>query len=99
MGEGVAWAFSCIERPRAAFYDVLMALEIARLCVGLLIAAFHARIADFVLFQEDLLIAACRRRGFDLRTAMPRKYAQNFFFAVGISVSLIQIVRLHEFIA
>ena len=88
--------FSCIERRRTASYDVLMTLEIARLCVGLLIAAFHARIADFVLFQEDLLIAACRRRGFNLPTAMPRKYAQNFFFAVGISVCLIQLLRLHQ---
>ena len=75
-----------------------MALEIARLCVGLLIAAFHVRIADFVLLQEDLLIAACRRRGFDLPTAMPRRYAHNFFFAVGISVALIQLFRLHQMI-
>jgi hypothetical protein len=75
-----------------------MALEIARLCVGLLIAAFHARIADFVLFQEDLLIAACRRRGFHLPTAMPRRHAQNFF-AIGISVCLIQLLRLHQMVS
>jgi hypothetical protein len=75
-----------------------MALEIARLCVGLLIAAFHARIADFVLFQEDLLIAACRRRGFHLPTAMPRRYTQNFFFAIGISVALVQLLRLHQMV-
>ena len=93
-----ALRFSCIEREQSAFYDILMALEIARLCVGLLIAAFHARIADFVLYQEDLLIAACRRQGFDLPTAIPRRYAQNFFFAVGISVALIQLFRLHQMV-
>jgi hypothetical protein len=73
-----------------------MALEIARLCLGLLIAGFHVRIADFVLAQEEVLIVAFRRRGLELPAAFPRKYAHNFFFGVGISIALIQLLRLHQ---
>ena len=73
-----------------------MALEIARLCLGLLIAGFHVRIADFVLAQEEVLIVAFRRRGLELPTAFPRKYAYNFYFGVGISVAIIQLLRLHQ---
>ena len=76
-----------------------MALEIARLCLGLLIAGFHVRIADFVLAQEEVLIVACRRRGMELPTAFPRKFAHNFYFGLGISIALIQLLRLHELAA
>ena len=37
-----------------------MAIEIARLCLGLLIVAFHQRIADFVLERERSLVIAFR---------------------------------------
>ena len=73
-----------------------MALEIARLCLGLLIAGFHVRIADFVLAQEEVLIVAFRRRGLELPTVFPRKSAYNFYFGVGISVAIIQLFRLHQ---
>jgi hypothetical protein len=73
-----------------------MALEIARLCLGLLIAGFHVRIADFFLAQEDVLIVAFRQRGLDLPTAFPRKYAHNFYFGIGISICVIQLLRLHH---
>jgi hypothetical protein len=76
-----------------------MALQIARLCLGLLIAAFHVPIANFVLRQEDLLIVAFRRRGLDLPTAIPRKYTQNLFFGLGILVALIQLLRIHQIAA
>jgi hypothetical protein len=65
-----------------------MALEFARLCVGLLIAGFHAQIADFILAREHSLILACRQRGFELRTAIPPKTAHNLYFAFGILIAL-----------
>ena len=77
-------------------YDVVMALEIARLCLGLLIAGFHPRIADFVLEREALLILACRSRGFELPTALPRETVRNIFFAFGIAIALLQLLRLHR---
>ena len=73
-----------------------MALEIARLCLGLLIAGFHVRIADFVLAQEEVLIVAFRRHGLQLPTSFSRKHAYNFYFGVGISVAIVQLVRLHQ---
>lgn len=89
-------AFSCIELASAAFYDIDMALEIARLCLGLFIAGFHVRIADFVLAQEEVLIVACRRRGLVLPAPFPRKYAHNFYFGIGISIAVVQLLRLHQ---
>jgi hypothetical protein len=76
-----------------------MALEIARLFLGLLIAAFHVRIADFVLAQEEGLIVAFRRRGFELPAALPRKDAHNLYFGVGITVAFIQVLRLHQMVS
>lgn len=85
-----------LNRPQGYDYDVVMALEIARLCLGLLIAGFHARIADFVLEREALLIVACRRRGFELPKALPRETVRNIFFAFGIAIALLQLLRLHQ---
>ena len=90
--------FSCIERLQDAAYYEFMAMEIARLCLGLLIAGFHVPIADFVLKQEDSIILACRKRGVDLRTSIPRKVAQNFYFTFGILITLVQLVRLHQMV-
>jgi len=90
--------FSCIERLKDAAYYEFMAMEIARLCLGLLIAGFHVPIADFVLKQEDSIILACRKRGVDLRTSIPRKVAQNFYFTFGILITLVQLVRLHQMV-
>jgi hypothetical protein len=73
-----------------------MALEIARLCLGLFIAGFHAPIADFILAREDRLILAFRQHGFDLPTAISRKTAHNFYFALGITIALLQLLRLHR---
>jgi len=73
-----------------------MGLEIARLCLGLLIAGFHAPITDFVLEQEAVLMVALRRHGLDLPTAISRKAAQNLFFCFGISIVLLQLVRIYS---
>src|SRR6516225_1449267 len=40
-----------------------MAIEIARLALGLLIAAFHRPIADFILDRERSLVLTFRQRG------------------------------------
>jgi hypothetical protein len=76
----------------------MVPLEIARLCLGLLIAGFHAPIADFILAREDSLILAFRRRGVDLPTAIPRKAALNIYFSFGISIVLMQLWRLHQLV-
>ena len=75
---------------------MVMALEIARLCLGLFIAGFHAPIADFILEREASLILACRRRGFELPTALPRETVRNIFFTFGILIALLQLLRVHQ---
>jgi len=75
-----------------------MVLEIARLWLGLLMAAFHARIADFILEQEYVLIVAFRDRGIHLPTALPPETARNIYFTVGISIALLQLFRLYQMV-
>ncbi len=79
-------------------YDAIMALEIARLWLGLLVAGFHARIADFILKQEYALILACGQRGIVLPAALPRETARNIYFTVGITVALLQLFRLYQMV-
>ena len=77
-------------------YDIGMPLEVARLFLGMLIAAFHAPIADFFIKREDSLILAFRERGISLPTALPKKTAQNIYFGFGILIALIQLLRIHQ---
>jgi hypothetical protein len=77
-------------------YDVVMPLEIARLCLGMLIAGFHTQIADFILKREYSLILAFRERGVELPTAISRKTAHNIYFSLGILIALIELLRLHQ---
>lgn len=77
-------------------YFVTMPLEVARLCLGLLIAGFHAQIADFVLERENSLILTFRQFGVNLPKAIPRKTAHNLYFGIGIVVALVQLLRLHQ---
>ena len=48
-----------------------MLLEFTRLAVGLFIAIFHVRIADFIFQHEELFAASARQRGLPL--PMPPK--------------------------
>jgi hypothetical protein len=75
-----------------------MALEIARFWLGVLMAGFHVRIADFILEQEYALILACRQRGIVLPTALPRATARNIYFTVGITIALLQLLRLYQMV-
>jgi hypothetical protein len=73
-----------------------MPLEVARLCVGLLIAGFHVQIADFVLERENSLILTFRQLGVNLATGIPRKTAHNLYFSIGIVIAIVQMLRLHQ---
>ena len=73
-----------------------MRLEVARLCLGLLIAGFHVRIADFIVERERVLLLALRRYGIEIPTILSRTSAQNLYFSFGIMVVLIQLSRLFQ---
>jgi hypothetical protein len=73
-----------------------MALEIARLLLGLMIMACHRRIADFIMERERSLVLTLRERGVPLPAAMGTETARNLYFGVGIFVVLVELLRLYQ---
>ena len=73
-----------------------MPLEIARLLLGLMIAAAHRRIADFMLEREHSLVLAFRQRGLPLPAVMSTATAHNLYFGVGIFVVLVELLRIYQ---
>lgn len=73
-----------------------MPLEIARLLLGLLIAALHRRIADFILERERSLVLGFRQRGVPLPPALSTEVAHNLYFGIGIFVVLVQMLRIYQ---
>jgi hypothetical protein len=73
-----------------------MSLEIARLLLGIMIAAGHRQIADFILERERSLVLAMRQRGLPLPAAMSTATAHNLYFGVGIFVVLVELLRIYQ---
>ena len=73
-----------------------MALEISRLLLGLMIAACHRRIADFIMERERSLVLTFRQRGVPLPAAMATETARNLYFGVGIFVVLVELLRIYQ---
>jgi bacteriorhodopsin len=73
-----------------------MPLEIARLLLGLLIAACHRRIADFVLERERSLVLSLRERGVPLAAALRAETARNLYFGIGIFIVLVELLRIYQ---
>lgn len=74
-----------------------MAIEIARLVFGLLIAAFHRPIADFISVREQRLFVAFRQRGMPLPAALSTEAARTLYFSIGIFIALVELLRLYQF--
>jgi len=73
-----------------------MPLEIARLLLGLLIAACHRHIADFITERERSLVVAFRQRGVPLPAALTTETARNLYFGIGIFVVLVELLRIYQ---
>jgi len=73
-----------------------MPLEFARLLLGLVIAACHRRIADFVLERERALVLSLRQRGLPLPAAMSTETAHNLYFGIGIFIMLVELLRIYQ---
>jgi hypothetical protein len=73
-----------------------MPLEIARLLLGLLIAACYRRIADFIMERERSLVLTMRERGVPLPAVMSTETARNLYFGVGIFVVLVELLRIYQ---
>ena len=73
-----------------------MAIEIARLCLGLLIVAFHQRIADLVLERARSLVIAFRGRSLPLPAALSTQTAHNLYFGIGMFIVLVEWLRIYQ---
>jgi len=73
----------------------MLVTEMMRLALGLLIAAFHRPIADFVMPHERQLVALFRSRGLPLPDVVKESTAYNVYFSLGILVALIELARIY----
>ncbi len=72
-----------------------MLLELARLLGGLLLAAFHRPVSDFILEQDRGFAALARRGGIPVPTPLTVETSRTLFFAMGILVALFQMGRIY----
>jgi len=93
-----AWikVFGLLSIGRDTPYHFAMPLEIARLLLGLMIAACHRQIADFIVERERALVLVMRQRGLSLPAAMSTTTAHNLYFGVGIFVVLVELLRIYQ---
>jgi hypothetical protein len=75
-----------------------MPLEFARLLLGLILAAYHRRIADFMVERERVLVVIARQHGLPLPAAIGTQTARNLYFGVGIFVALVELMRIYQIV-
>ena len=59
-----------------------------RVLLGLTIALFHVRVADFLCEQDHQFAALLRQRGVPAPGGLPKNVAHTLFFLLGIGVAL-----------
>ncbi len=72
-----------------------MLLEIARLLLGLTLAAFHRPVSDFILEQDRAFTGMVRRGGIRLPDGLSMEASRNIFFILGILIALAQMARIY----
>jgi hypothetical protein len=72
-----------------------MLLEMARLLMGLMLAAFHRPVADFILEQDRAFAGLAQRGGLKLPAGLSTEASRNLFFCLGILVALAQMARIY----
>ncbi len=75
------------------FSNVLV--ELARLMMGLVLAAFHRPVADFIVEQDRTLTALVRRGGLNLPNGFSLETSRTLFFVLGILIALAQMARIY----
>ncbi len=71
-----------------------MAVELARLLMGVLIAVFHRPLSDRIMEQERALDAHLRSRGVHFPAPLSDATARNLYFLIGIFICLLQAARI-----
>ena len=72
-----------------------MLLELARLMLGLTLAAFHRPVSDFILEQDRAFTGLVRRGGMRLPNGLSMEASRNLCFILGIVVALAQMARIY----
>ncbi len=73
-----------------------MSMEIARLFLGLLVAALHRPIADFIFEREHSLVLASRERGIPLPAVPKSETLRTIYFSIGIFIVVVQMLRIYQ---
>ncbi len=63
--------------------------------MGLVLAAFHRPVADFILEQDRTLTVLARRGGLRLPAGFSTETSRTIFFALGILIALAQMARIY----
>jgi len=71
-----------------------MLLEFTRLAIGLFIAVFHCRIADFIFQHEEVFAATARQRGLPLPMPPKAETLRTIYFFMGVIVVLLELARI-----
>jgi hypothetical protein len=71
-----------------------MLLEFTRLSIGLFIAVFHCRIADFIFQYEETFAATARQRGLPLPMPPRAETLRTIYFFIGVIVVLLELSRI-----
>jgi hypothetical protein len=71
-----------------------MLLEFTRLVVGLFIAVFHCKIADFIFQYEEVFATSARQRGLPLPMPPRAETLRTIYFFIGVIVVLLELARI-----
>ncbi len=63
--------------------------------MGLILAAFHRPVADFIVQQDRTLAALVRRGGLNLPPGFSLETSRTLFFLLGILIALAQMARIY----
>lgn len=89
--------FGVLSGPEnSPYHEHIMSVEIARLFLGLLLAALHRPIADFIFEREHSLVLASRQRGIPLPRVPNSETFRTIYFSIGIFIVVVQMLRIYQ---
>jgi hypothetical protein len=71
-----------------------MILEIVHLLLALAVMIFHKRIGDFILEQEERLVARLTQRGIFVPQFPSREFAHDLYFLIGVVVTMAALAEI-----
>ncbi len=83
-----------MEGPPLRRYPKAMLMEFSRVLLGLVIALFHAPLADFLRKQDCELADTLRQRGIQFPGGLTEEASHSFFFVFGIAIALFTLARI-----